>query len=72
MALFVPDSDPLIFYRAIASYALSHLVAGGWVCLEINQAFPLEMTKLLASFGFRNITIIPDQYGKKRIACAQL
>ena len=72
MALFVPDSDPLIFYRAIASYALSHLVAGGWVCLEINQAFPLEMTRLLASFGFRNITIIPDQYGKKRIACAQL
>jgi release factor glutamine methyltransferase len=72
MALFVPDSDPLIFYRAIASYALSHLVAGGWVCLEINQAFPLEMIKLLASFGFRNITIIPDQYGKKRIACAQL
>ena len=72
MALFVPDSDPLIFYRAIASYALSHLVAGGWICLEINQAFPLDMTRLLASFGFRNITIIPDQYGKKRIACAQL
>ena len=71
-ALFVPDTDPLIFYRAIASFALSHLVPKGWLCLEINQAFPVEMTGLLASFGFRNITIIPDQYGKKRIACAQL
>ena len=72
LALFVPDTDPLIFYRAIASFALSHLAPGGWVCLEINQAFPLEMSRLLASFGFRNITIIPDQYDKKRIACAQL
>jgi release factor glutamine methyltransferase len=71
-ALFVPDTDPLIFYRAIASFALSHLVPKGWLCLEINQAFPVEMTGLLASFGFRNITIIPDQYDKKRIACAQL
>ena len=72
LALFVPDTDPLIFYRAIASFALSHLVQGGWLCLEINQAFPKEITELLASFGFRNITIISDQYEKKRIACAQL
>ena len=72
MALFVPDTDPLIFYRAIASFALSHLASGGWLCLEINQLFSKEMTELLASFGFRNITIIPDQYDKKRIACAQL
>lgn len=72
LALFVPDTDPLIFYRAIASFALSHLASGGWLCLEINQLFPREMTELLASFGFRNITIIPDQYDKKRIACAQL
>ncbi|MBQ2012284.1 MAG: peptide chain release factor N(5)-glutamine methyltransferase, partial [Bacteroidaceae bacterium] len=72
LALFVPDTDPLIFYRAIASFALSHLASGGWLCLEINQLFPKEMTELLASFGFRNITIIPDQYDKKRIACAQL
>lgn len=72
LALFVPDTDPLIFYRAIVSFALSHLVQGGWLCLEINQAFSKEMSELLASFGFRNITIISDQYEKKRIACAQL
>lgn len=71
-ALFVPDTDPLIFYRAIASYALSHLSAGGWLCLEINQAYPDEMEKLLSSFGFKDVTIQKDQYGKDRIAYAHL
>lgn len=71
-ALFVPDTDPLIFYRAIASYAMSHLSAGGWLCLEINQAYPDEMTGLLSSFGFKNVTILQDQYGKDRIAYAHL
>lgn len=71
-ALFVPDTDPLIFYRAIASYALSHLSPNGWICLEINQAFPDEMVKLLTSFGFRDTTIMQDQYGKARIAYAHL
>lgn len=71
-ALFVPDTDPLIFYRAIASYAMSHLSAGGWLCLEINQAYPDEMTGLLSSFGFKDVTILQDQYGKDRIAYAHL
>ena len=72
IALFVPDSDPLIFYRAIVSYALSHLNPGGWICLEINQAFPDKIKQLLTSFGFKEPTIITDQYGKNRIAYAQL
>lgn len=71
-ALFVPDTDPLIFYRAIASYAMSHLSAGGWLCLEINQAYPDEMERLLSSFGFKDVTIQKDQYGKDRIAYAHL
>ena len=71
-ALFVPDTDPLIFYRAIASYAMSHLSTGGWLCLEINQAYPDEMTGLLSSFGFKDVTILQDQYGKDRIAYAHL
>ena len=71
-ALFVPDTDPLIFYRAIASYAMSHLSAGGWLCLEINQAYPDEMEKLLSSFGFKDVAIQKDQYGKDRIAYAHL
>lgn len=71
-ALFVPDTDPLIFYRAIASYAASHLISGGWLCLEINQAYPQEMRELLASFGFKDIHIALDQYGKNRIATAHI
>ena len=71
-ALFVPDTDPLIFYRAIASYAMSHLSPGGWLCLEINQAYAYEMKSLLSSFGFKDVTISQDQYGKDRIAYAHL
>lgn len=71
-ALFVPDTDPLIFYRAIAAYAMSNLVPGGWICLEINRAYPDEITRLLRSFGFTDINIIPDQYGNQRIASAHL
>ncbi len=71
-ALFVPDTDPLIFYRAIAAYALSHLTSHGWTCLEINRAYSYEITQLLTSFGFKDVSIIPDQYGNPRIASAHL
>ena len=71
-ALFVPDTDPLIFYRAIASYAMSHLSPDGWLCMEINQAYAYEMKSLLSSFGFKDVTISQDQYGKDRIAYAHL
>lgn len=71
-ALFVPDTDPLIFYRAIAAYALSHLAPDGWLCLEINRAYPAETKRMLKSFGFAHVDIIPDQYGNQRIASAHL
>ncbi len=71
-ALFVPDTDPLIFYRAIAAYALSHLTSQGWICLEINRAYSHEIKHLLTSFGFKDVNIIPDQYGNPRIASAHL
>ncbi len=71
-ALFVPDTDPLIFYRAIAAFALSHLTPEGWICLEINRAYPQETKHLLTSFGFRDVSIIPDRYGNQRIATAHL
>lgn len=71
-ALFVPDYNPLIFYKAIASYALSHLNLGGWLCLEINEAYPDEMGSLLSSFGFQDVQIMQDQYDKKRFAFAHI
>jgi release factor glutamine methyltransferase len=72
IALFVPDADPLIFYRAIISFALSHLNSGGHICLEINEAFPEKTCNLLTSFGFRDAKIIVDRYEKKRFAHAHL
>ena len=52
LALFVPDSDPLRFYRAIGQYATSHLAPQGLLALEINQALSAETAQLLQALGF--------------------
>ena len=52
LALFVPDSDPLRFYRAIGQYAATHLAPQGLLALEINQALPDETAQLLQALGF--------------------
>jgi release factor glutamine methyltransferase len=52
LALFVPDSDPLRFYRAIGQYAATHLAPQGLLALEINQALPAETAQLLQALGF--------------------
>ncbi len=68
-ALFVPDSDPLRFYRAIAEYAGQALADDGLLALEINPIFADRLTNLLANFGF-DCDIRRDSYGKKRFALA--
>lgn len=67
-ALFVPDSDPLLFYRAIAEYATAALLPGGGLFLEINSRFPEETRKLLESCGFTDIDITRDYLGNYRYA----
>jgi release factor glutamine methyltransferase len=47
LALFVPDDDPLIFYRHIAEFATKHLRTGGKLYLEINEALGNETAALL-------------------------
>lgn len=54
-ALFVPDSNPLRFYRAIARYGLTALRDGGRLYFEINSRFPEEMQRMLAEMGYRDI-----------------
>lgn len=61
-ALFVPDSDPLKFYRRIAELKL-----GKYLFFEINEAFGEEMKNLLADLGYTDILITKDIYGKARI-----
>ena len=67
-ALFVPDNDPLLFYKAIVPYAAQSLERGGRLYLEINQRFGNEMKRLLEDNGFDEVRIIEDSFGKTRFA----
>lgn len=69
-ALFVSDHNPLIFYKAIAEFAVSHLNTNGKLYFEINEALGKEMTDMLEELNFSNIEIIKDIHGKDRIAKA--
>ena len=67
LALFVPDEDPLRFYRAIAEIAALELVNGGRLYFEINPIYEKETREMLEGFGFENIEAKQDFYGKKRM-----
>lgn len=68
MALFVPDSDPLLFYRAIALYASKALRPGGRLLFETNTAFAQDVARLLTSCGFTDVEVRDDCFGKPRMA----
>ena len=70
LALFVPDGDPLLFYRAIARYACRHLRAGGNLYFEINQAYPSETSSLTEHAGFCQVSVHQDMFGKPRFISA--
>jgi len=70
LALFVPDDDPLLFYRAIAQYACQHLRPGGHLYFEINQAYPTETAELLTKMGFFQIYTHLDMFDKPRFISA--
>ena len=71
-ALFVPDNDPLLFYRAIALYASRALSPGGKLYFEINAAYGNATAQLLKQHGFTDIEIVRDFYGRDRFASARL
>lgn len=66
-ALFVPDEDPLLFYRNIACYGHSHLLPGGRLYFEINARFGYEMIRLLEKEGYENIILRQDISGRDRM-----
>ena len=72
LALFVPDDDPLLFYRAIGQFALTHLNDGGKLFLETNQWLGQETTELLSSIGFKDVKLHKDQFGNNRMISCQL
>ena len=65
-ALFVPDNDPLLFYKAIVPYAAPSLERGGRLYLEINQRFGNEVRQLLEHNGFDEVRILEDSFGNPR------
>ena len=70
-ALFVPDSDPLIFYRRIADTGTKALKRGGRIYFEINPLHADELKKTMASLGYDDISLHLDIHGRKRFLSAR-
>ncbi|AMR33067.1 hypothetical protein A0256_17420 [Mucilaginibacter sp. PAMC 26640] len=66
-ALFVPEDDPLLFYRVIADFALQYLSDNGLLFFEINEAFGKETVALLNDSGFTDIALKQDLSGRDRM-----
>lgn len=66
-ALFVPDDDPLLFYRAIAQFGTRALANGGMLLFEINRAYGQDICAMLRSLGYGDIQLIKDQFDNDRI-----
>lgn len=70
LALFVPDHDPLSFYKAIVKKGYPLLNSKGKIIVEINERFGKEVARVFAENGYEEIKIIEDLNGKDRIVCA--
>jgi release factor glutamine methyltransferase len=66
-ALFVPENDPLIFYKAIAGFASKNLKPGGLLFFEINENYGKQIVELLTNKSFKNIELRKDMSGKDRM-----
>lgn len=71
-ALFVPDNDPLLFYRAIAEFGKKNLVAGGRLFFEINPLEASALKEMLEKTGYHNVELRSDIFGKLRMIKAIL
>ncbi len=65
-ALFIPDDDPVLFYRHIATKASSKLKPSGRIYFEINEEFGEEVSNCLTNAGFENVKVIKDIHEKDR------
>lgn len=70
VALFVPDDDPLTFYRRILEIGHRALVVGGKIYFEINPLHADDLVKMTSSFGFTDVELILDSFGKRRFLIA--
>lgn len=70
LALFVDNEDPLLFYKTIGKYAFENLKIGGMLYFELNDFFAIPTLDEITSLGFREVQLIEDLYGKKRMLSA--
>jgi len=70
-ALFVPDQDPLLFYRTICKVSIDHLNPGGWLYFEINEKYGQEVASLMKDYQFTSIETRLDLNGKDRMVRGQ-
>lgn len=70
IALFVPDNDPLIFYRRIAEEGIQVLKSGGKLYFELNERLGQETKELLERLGYVSVKIHQDMQGKDRMLSA--
>lgn len=69
-ALFVPDDDPLLFYRAIAELASVYLCKGGLLAMEVNAAYAQQVATLLQDHQMEAVTVLTDLQGAARYVWA--
>ncbi|MCI1188593.1 peptide chain release factor N(5)-glutamine methyltransferase [Hymenobacter sp. DH14] len=69
-ALFVPDEDPLLFYRRLAEIGAQLLAADGVAYLEINEALGAETAALFTAQGFADVRVVADMFGRPRMVRA--
>lgn len=71
LALFVPNDDPLLFYKAIADYASKALLKDGMLFFELHENYAWETKEMVEKLGFSSVEIRTDLQGKQRMLKAQ-
>lgn len=70
-ALFVPDTDPLLFYRAITRYAVGSLNEGGRLLFECNTLYAADTARMMRNEGMAATEVFDDCFGKPRFAVGE-
>jgi len=71
LALFVPDNDPLLFYRKIAELGLKAIIDGGFLWFELHENYAEETAELVKKLGYKNVIVKRDMQEKLRMLKAQ-
>jgi release factor glutamine methyltransferase len=71
LALFVPDNDPLVFYRALAAFGGQHLAVGGSIYCELDTAHAMETKELFIQAGYHPVILRKDINDNDRMLLAR-